>query len=191
MAAPPSINYGLAIPRKEHYAVAIGREVYVWGGFIKVFPGYGESRLRSTVEVFDPLVESWRQQHTGSENLPPATIHGAIAAIGKSLYVCFGCDDLSWHNTLHKLDSSLHEWVRVKVVNPDDGPVKKSACDMIAIDGNKLLAIGGFAVPVREPKTGKFIKHAKYPVLAGWTNEMHLFCTEEGMDHALFYLNPS
>ncbi len=112
--------------------------------------------------------------------------HGAIAAIEKSLYICFGCDGLSWYNTLRKLDSTSPEWVRVEVENPDDGPVKKSACDMIAIDGNKLLAIGGFAVPVREPKTGKLIKHAKFPDLAGWTNEMHLFCTEKGTDHALF-----
>ncbi len=192
MAAPQSIRHWLATPRKEHYAVAIGWEVYLWGGFIENFPGFNRGmELRSTVEVFDPFVETWREQCTSIDNLPPAMIHGASAVIGKGMYICFGCDGLSWYNTLCKLDSTSHEWVRVKVVNPDDGPVKKSACAMIAIDGNKLLAIGGYAVPVRKPKTGKFIELAKSPDLAGWTNEMHLFCTEEGTDHALFYLNPS
>ena len=47
-------------PRFAHYAVQVGRRCYMWGGRTQDFLHGGKDKLKSTVNVFDPYLETCR-----------------------------------------------------------------------------------------------------------------------------------
>lgn len=102
----------------------------------KTFVTVERAYWRSTVNVFDPNLGTWQEQHT--TGVPPHGLcHGAYTSHKKILYSFAGNDGVSaYMNSLHALDTDMLVW---KDVSSPNGPMPKSACGMVFF-GNHYLA---------------------------------------------------
>ena len=165
-------------PRFAHYAVPIRGRLYAWGGRTQDFSESGRQKLKSVVETFDPYTEVWQQRGT-SGSPPPGVYCGASAVIGDSMYVSSGHDGSKYQSGLHEFDTTTLQWTDRTAT---EGPMRKSGCQMISYEGEKLTLFGGLGYPTGPTQPGsKFIKATWSTDGSGWTNEFHLFHTREGM----------
>ena len=151
----------------------------MWGGVTQDFRG-GQDQLKSTVNVFDPYLETWQEQRT--TGVPPRGLaSGAAVAHSTSLYSFAGHDGKSWHNSLHVLDTDMLIWTDVKVSNTTHSPTPKTKCGMVFFGTHHLATIGGYGVPTQPIQTGSsFHKNPKFTDGRGHTNEFHVFDVTEG-----------
>lgn len=77
------------------------------------------------------------------------------------MFVFGGYNGESRYNSLYKLNLQTLKWEQVRVLNPSDGPQRKSGCRMVSFEENKLVLFAG--------DTGN-----------GRTNELHIFKLETG-----------
>lgn len=94
------------------------------------------------------------------------------------LYVYGGYDGSDWQSSLHQLDTKSWMW---KDISSSAGPMKKSACGMVAYD-SKLVLFGGYGSPSGPIQRGaELIKNVgRSTNVRGWTNELHVFDLKEG-----------
>ena len=57
-------------PRYGHGADAVEGRCYLWGGRVQDFSESGRRKPASTVEIFDPYLETWKEHPT--TGAPPA-----------------------------------------------------------------------------------------------------------------------
>ena len=164
-------------PRYYHYAGQIGNKSYMWGGITQDFLHGGQDKLKSTVNVFDPYLETWQEQRTAG--VPPRGRYlGAAVAHSTSLYSFAGHDGESDYNSLHVLDTDTLVW---KHLSPTKSPMPKYACGMVFFGTHHLATIGGYGVPTQPIQTGSsFHKNPYFTHGRGWTNEFHVFDVTEG-----------
>ena len=167
-------------PRVWHYAGQIGRKVYTWGGRTQDFLRGGQDKLKSTVNVFDPFLETWQEQHT-TGGPPRGLCYGAAVAHSTSLYSFAGHDGIARHNSLHVLDTDMLLWTDAQVLSTTHSPMPKSGCGMVFFGTHHLATIGGYGVPTLPIQTGSsFFKNPDHTDGSGWTNEFHVFDVTEG-----------
>ena len=137
-------------------------------------------KLASVMKTFDPFLEMWELQPT--TGAPPLGLYaGACSSLMDSLYSCGGHDGRKYHNSLHCLSTSVREWRELGESNPQDGPMKKTGCQMVAFNNDALALFGGFGIPSSTIQPGSsFIKEKEYSNGSGWTNELHLFNVNKG-----------
>ena len=153
-------------PRYGHASVAVGEQLYVWGGVTEDLDA-----LASALHSFHPLLEYW--EYCECSGLPPSALlhRGAYVSSGDNLYIYGGYDGSDYQGCLHKLDTKSWKWQQLS----SGGPMRKSGCGMIAY-GKKLVLFGGYGIPYDPTQPGaQFVKRA-------WTNELHVFDVEEGED---------
>ena len=165
-------------PRFGHQAVQVGTNSYVWGGRTKDFHHGGQDKLKSTVNVFDPSLETWQEQRT--TGVPPrGLIEGAAVAHSTSLYSFAGYDGVSDYNSLHVLDTDMLMWTEVS--NTTQSPMPKRGCGMVFFGTHHLATIGGYGRPTEPIQTESlFHKDTRRTDGYGWTNEFHVFDITEG-----------
>ena len=74
------------------------------------------------------------------------------------------------------------EWSQLSTEsNTNDPGMKKDGCRMVCFSNKKKIAIiGGYGLPHGPPQPGSsFIKDKHYTGGWGWTNEIHIFDTDE------------
>ena len=164
-------------PRSFHYAGVVGGESIIFAGRTADFDKTKEE-LSSTVEVFDQYLEQWRQlKTTGS---PPKGLYGGGCCVSPSgdLYVYGGSDGSTTRGGLYKL-SSL-KWTELSGESDVNGPMQKEGCRIICFNMNRLAVIGGYGPPSASLQPGAtFIKNKHCTSGHGWTNEIHIFETDE------------
>ena len=158
-------------PRFGHYSALVEDKFCVWGGRTKDFL-QEKSELASSIHSFD---RSWSSRII--PNLVESGLyHGACASAGHHVYLYGGYDGSCHHSSLHQLDTRSCTWKQLSSA----GPMRKSACGMIAHD-SKLVLFGGYGVPSGPIQPGaEFIKHRDFTDSRGWTNEVHTFDLKEG-----------
>ena len=172
-------------PRSSHSAAAVGGRCYLWGGRVQDFSG--RRKLASTVEIFDPDLKIW-EQHPTTGVPPPGLYGGACTSLLDSLYWFGGQDDSSFSNSLHRLDPTTLEWRELQPLNQADWPMRKCGCGMVPFLQDQLAMFGGYGFQKGPTQPGAtFTKDTKYTDGSGWSNELHVFDTIEGM-WALHYL---
>ena len=165
-------------PRCLHYAGAVGGECFIFAGrtidFLKT-----KEELSSTIEVFDQYLEQWRALRTTGS--PPKGLYAGGCCVSPSgdLYVYGGHDGSVHHGGLYKL--SCLEWSQLSAESDPNGPMKKTHCRMVCFSNKKKIAIiGGYGPCLGPPQPGSsFIKDKCYTDGWGWTNEIHIFDTDE------------
>ena len=173
--------------RFSHGAAAVGGRCYLWGGCVQDSSASGRRKLASTVEIFDPNLQTW-EKHPTTGLPPPGLCDGACISLLDSLYWFGGRDDSSFYNSLHRLDSTTLEWRELEPLNQADGPMRKSGCEMVSFLQDKLAVFGGYGIPTHPTQPGaKFTKDTKCSVGSGWSNELHVFTITEGMGHCITY----
>ena len=95
-------------PRFDHGAAAVGGRCYPWGGYVQVLSESGRRKLASTVEIFDPYLETW-EKHPTTGVPPPGLYFGACTSLLDSLYWFGEYDGSSRYNSLHRLDTTTLE----------------------------------------------------------------------------------
>ena len=175
-------------PRFSHGTAAVGGRCYLWGGHVKDLTASGRRKLPSTVEIFDPYLETW-EEHPTTGVPPPGLYFGACTSLLDSLYWFGGWDGSSRYNSLHRLDTTTLEWSEIQPLNQADGPMRKSTCGMVSFLQDKLAMFGGYGIPTGPTQPGAmFTKNTHSTSGGGWSNELHVFTITEGM-WALYYLH--
>ena len=167
-------------PRFGHGAAPVGGRCYLWGGRVQDFSGSGRKKLASTVEIFDPYLETW-EKHPTIGVLPPGLYGGACTSLLDSLYWFGGSDGSSHYNSLHRLDTTTLEWRELQPLNQADGPMRKFGCGMVPFLQDQLAMFGGYGFQKGPTQPGAtFTKDTKYTDGGGWSNELHVFNIKEG-----------
>ena len=129
-------------PRFGHGAAPVGGRCYLWGGRVQDFSESGRRKLASTVEIFDPYLETWEEYPTTGVP-PPGLCGGACTSLFDSLYWFGGGDGESDHNSLHRLDSTTLEWRELQPLNQAHGRMRNAGCGMVPFLHDKLAVFGG------------------------------------------------
>ena len=168
-------------PRFLHDAAAVGERCYLWGGRVQDFSESGRRKLASTIEIFDPYLETW-EEHPTTGVPPPGLYNGACTSLLDSLYWFGGYDGSSFYNSLHKLDPNILEWRELQPLNQADEPMRKVGCGMVSFFQDRLAVFGGYGIPTGPTQPGAMgTKNTKYTDGRGWSNELHVFNITEGM----------
>ena len=170
-------------PRFFHGASQVGGRCYLWGGRVQDFSESGRRKLASTVEIFDPCLETW-EEHPTTGVPPPGLVHGACTSLLDSLYWFGGYDDSSRYNSLHRLDPTTLEWRELQPLNKAGGPMRKVGCGMVSFLQDQLAMFGGYGNPTGPTQPGAMFTKNTDPDLtngSGWSNELHVFNITEGM----------
>ena len=162
-------------PRFSHCAAAVGGRCYLWGGVVQDFFEIDWKELVSTVEIFDPYLETW-EKHPTTGDPPPGLYDAACTSVLNSVYWFGGWDGWSFYNSLHRLDTTTLEWRKVQPLNPAEGPMRKVWCGMVSFSQDKLATFGGYGHPTTSPlqSGATFIKNP-FSSGMGWSNELHVF----------------
>ena len=162
-------------PRFSHCAAAVGGKCYLLGGFVQDFLGNGRKKLVSTVEIFDPYLETW-EKHPTTGDPPPGLYDAACTSVLNSLYWFGGWDGLFFYNSLHRLDTTTLKWTELQPENEDEGPMRKKWCAMVSFSPDQLATFGGYAHPTKSPiQSGATFIDNPFSSGMGWSNELHVF----------------
>ena len=123
-------------PRFAHGAAPVGGRCYLWGGCVPDSES-NRRKLLSTVEIFDPYLETW-EEHPTTGVPPPGLYLGACTSLLDSLYWFGGYDGSSHYNSLHRLDTTTLEWKEIQPLNQADGPRRKSGCEIVSFLQDQL-----------------------------------------------------
>ena len=94
------------------------------------------------------------------------------------LYVYGGYDGSNYRGGLYKLSSE--KWSQLSRDSDMNGPMKKSGYGIIFFNKKKVGIIGGYGLPPASLQPGaSFIKDKNHNDGRGWTNEIHIFDTNE------------
>ena len=164
-------------PRLSHYAGAVRGELFVFAGRTVDFDKTKEE-LSSIIQVFDQYLEQWRQLQT--TGCPPKGLYNGDCCVSPSgdLYVYGGSDGSNYRGGLYKL--SFEKWSQLSGELDVNGPLKKGGCGMVFFNKKKVAVIGGYGPPPASLQPGaSFIKDKRFSDGRGWTNEIHIFDTDE------------
>ena len=174
-------------PRFGHGAAAVGGRCYLWGGHVQDFSESGRRKLASTVEIFDPYLETW-EEHPTTRVPPPGLHNGACTSLLDSLYWFGGWNGSFYCNSLHRLNTTTLKWRELQPLNQVYGPMRKHGCGMVSFR-DKLAVFGGYGIPTGPTQPGAMLtKSTDSTDGKGWSNEFHVFTITEGM-WALYYLH--
>ena len=160
-------------PRYGPCSAVIDGELCVWGG---------KMVATTSLQVYHPCLESWRQLHTQSP--PPSGLYLCASAHSENYYVYGGVEgDGSDGGCLHRLDTKTSSWALL-AAHSADAPMKKTACGMIMYK-NSVIIIGGWGIRNGPIQPGsEWMKLNKDdeqdPNTKGRTNEMHKYDLREG-----------
>ena len=162
-------------PRYGPCSAVINGELFMWGG---------KTVATTSLQVYHPCLESWRQLHT--QGPPPPGLYGGASAHSENYLYIYGGDKDGHSNSgcLHKLDTKTSLWTQL-AAHSADAPMKKKESGMIIYD-NSVIVVGGFGIrngPIQPgsewvKRRGRF--DDEDPNTKGWTNEMHKYDLREG-----------
>ena len=139
----------------------------------------------TSLQVYQPYLESWRQLDTQGPP-PPGLYLGASAHSENFLYDYGGykSDNVSYSGCLHRLDTKTSSWILL-AAHSADAPMKKVSCGMIVYE-NSVIIIGGYGIqngPIQPGSKWRKMRDTDdddNPNTKGWTNEMHQYDLSEG-----------
>ena len=163
-------------PRYYPYSAVVNGELCVWGG---------KMAATTSLQVYHPCLESWRQLHTHGPQ-PPGLGMGASALSEHYLYVYGGVQvgGHSYSGCLHKLDTKTLSWTQL-AAHSAEAPMKTIGCRMVVYE-NAVLIIGGCGIrngpiqPGSEWMKARDKDDNEDPNTKGWTNEMHKYDLKQG-----------
>ena len=139
----------------------------------------------TSLQVYHPCLESWRQLHTQGPP-PPGLYAGASAHLENYLYVYGGFKDdhVSFTGCLHRLDTKTSSWTQL-AAHSANAPMKKAGCEMIVYK-NSVIIIGGCGIqngpiqPGSQWRKWSDTDDEEDPNTKAWTSEMHKYDLREG-----------
>ena len=162
-------------PRFSHGVASVRGRCYLWGGSVPNFSESAIKKLSSTVEIFDPYLETW-EQHPTTGAPPPGLCDGACTSLLDSLYWFGGSDDSfysNFYNSLHRLDTTTLEWRELQPLNQAGGPMGKIWCGIVSFSQDRLAVFGGYGIlssPIQPGATFRSFVSGR-----GLSNELHVF----------------
>ena len=161
-------------PRYSHDATVIEGRCYLWGGCVLDFSESDRRMVASTVEIFDPKLQTW-ERHSTTGVPPPGLCDGACTSLLDSLYWFGGDDGKYLHNSLYCLDTTTLEWRKVQPLNKADGPMGKILCGMVSFLQDHLAIFGGYGIPTGPIQPGATFIQRHIGSGIGLSNELQVF----------------
>ncbi len=187
--SPPIPHFNEPEVRYNASAAAIGKEVFMYRGYLESFKGKLKVSPPSRCDVFDTTVFQWSKRVTHEPN-PKAWQSLSIAVFQHRIFYYGGWSGRDYTNELFELNTltSPMKWMQHRPKNPKKGPRKKEGCGFIVLPGGEELCLfAGYGVPVgRDPPGTTTVKDKRYWDGRGWTNELHCYHLAEG-NLAKFY----
>ena len=157
------------------------------GGLHYSWRGTGPVETATTLGVYNVQTEQWTLIPTTGPP-PPRLRSGGCSIVVKHLYSFGGYDGSSPFNDLHKLNLETLQWSKVHPKNNvSEQPICKVGCGLIAVNERTLVCFGGWGIEPTHVQPGSSFTRGYGSV--GWTNEFHLFDTQEGIitnHHSVF-----
>ena len=148
------------------------------GGLHYSWRGRGREKTIS-IGVYDVQTEQWTLTPTTGPP-PPGLWVGGCAIIMRHLYCFGGYDGSSRFNDFHKLNLETFQWSKVHTTkNLSKMPICKSGCGLVAVNETTLVCFGGYGREPTHVQPGSVLTRVSRS--EGWTNEFHLFDTQEGI----------
>ena len=158
------------------------------GGLHYLWRGSGREKTTS-IGVYDVQTEQWTL--TPTTGPPPPGLHnvGCGCTIMMNYLYCFGgTDGSSRFNDLYKLNLETFQWSKVNPQNnSSEQPIYKFGCGLVAVNERTLVCFGGYGREPTHVLPGSTFTWGYGN--RGWTNEFHLFDTQEGIitnHHSVF-----
>lgn len=168
--------------RFYHFMHTIGAKAYLYGGFFSETIPHPLSFeiLYSTLHIFDPSEKKWTSKSVDAGVVPLGLFDAASTILNGNLYTYGGTDASGVvSNYLHQLDIKSMKWSRLLPVNPDEGPMPKVGCGMVAFAQN-LGVFGGLGIDSeRKDSEDEDASNST----RRRTNEFHWFDLELGTIH--------
>ena len=168
--------------RLVHVSFLVEEKVYLWGGKTQDLLSGHLDELARRIEQFDPYLEIWSPLNTvGTPH--PGLEYAACASHGEHVYM-YGGKETKTEGALSCLNFSLKTptWSQLCPAGTVGGPMRKCSCDMVHFHDDKLAVIGGYGCPNGPIQPGSvFIRNPKATSGIGWTNEIHIFDTSQGI----------
>ena len=156
------------------------------GGLHYSWRGWGREKT-SSIGVYNVQTEQWALTPTTGPQ-PPGLKAGGCAIVLNHLYCLGGFDFPSWFNDLHKLNLETLQWSKVhSKSNSSEQPICKRSFGLIAINEKTLVCFGGYGSDPTCVQPGSTFT-CDYG-LDGWTNELHFFDTQEGIQRSRYFFS--
>ena len=156
-------------PRSSVFTASAGDLAYLWGGNGDTEPG--------TVFIYSDKTKPWTRKLTKGQHPPAGLRLGACCVADQHFYLYGGYDGSSRHGALFQLDMAEEDddwsWKELSNCSPG-GPVKKSACGMVAHKQNLVVVGGYYGERPSSKQAGS--SYDKY----GSTNEVHSYSLATG-----------
>ena len=158
----------------------------------------GQKENKTSIAVYDVQTEQWTLTPTtgppspglqaGRCTIMKKNLMGFVDIVMNHLYCFGGLDGSSRFNDLHKLNLETFQWSKVHPKNDSsEQPICKTGCGLIAVNERTLVCFGGYASEPPHVQPGSTFTGDRGS--NGWTNEFHLFDTQEGIitnHHSVF-----
>jgi len=145
-------------PRDKHSCCAVGKKIYVFGGFGPHLPEDDEEEEEDAAEeeqnegatfgwyndmsVFDTETNTWSSiEATGSVPLPRAAF-GGMSLVGTNIYVFGGRDNAQRTNSLFVFDTLSNSWIVPITAGVKPAPRSFHTATVI---GSKIVIFGGLS----------------------------------------------
>lgn len=119
-------------PRAALTSSVVNGKIYVMGGYSN------DTTFLNTLEVFDPLANSWSAPKTTGIFSPRRGLCSAV--VNDKIYVMGGYDGKNWLNTLEVFDPSNNTWTTPASTGTFTAR-EKLCCSVV---DNKIYVMGGF-----------------------------------------------
>ena len=141
----------------------------------------------TSIGVYDVQTEQWTLTPTTGPP-PPGLWGGGCTVVMKHLYCFGGHNGSSRFNDLHTLNLETFQWSKVHPQNDSsEQPICKTGCGLVTVNERTLVCFGGWgSEPTHVQPASTFTTGI---MSKGWTNEFHLFDTQEGIitnHHSVF-----
>ena len=162
-------------PRYSPCSSVINEELCMWGGRKNV--------ATTSLQVYHPYLESWRQHGTQGPP-PPGLTLSASAHSENHLYVYGGYKlaNSSLSGCLNRLDTKTSSWTLLATHSAANAPMKKVGSGMIVYK-NLVIIIGGAGIrngPMQPGSEWEKWNDDKVLNAMGMSNEMHKYDLREG-----------
>lgn len=159
-----------------------GDKLYLLGGYPSTIP--------TGIDVFDFTQCCWSVATTDNPGHRALRTCGSSCVVIKdSLFIFGGWYSGMRHANVYQLDLVKEfTWVKLKIVNPEVGPMCKDKAGMVDYGEDMLCVMGGYGWPRFLEGVGQFEfqKGASYhwdsdqSLEIGWTNELHVYHIPSG-----------
>lgn len=181
-----SVQGDAPAPRNGHSVAAVGRKVYLYGGYNETVPG----KYLGDLWAFDLDTLTWEQvESLGVAPIPRHSTGMVASSDGASLFLCGGMANKVYLNDVWKLDLASKEWSQAVFQIPT--PPESQPSETEGKDGDEVVGPSGVQDEAKRLRTSDAVLSPRaFHTVALWNGTLVVFggygSSEEGQEGLYF-----